>query len=103
MRNSLSKVLRSLRKESQEVCLFGNGDLRGSGRSGGAYVCDEIGDREIGFMADGRDDRYGGFEDGFCDDLFIEGPKIFNAASSTADDQYIGEAVFVEIGDRLSD
>src|SRR5438034_5323019 len=53
-----------------------------SARSGRPQIGHKIADRKINFMANRRDDRQGGMEDGAGDDLFIESPQIFQAAAA---------------------
>src|SRR5437667_8485385 len=56
--------------------------FRGGAGSGGANVRDEVGDGEIGFVADAGDDGNFRIEDGAGDDLFVEGPEILDGAAA---------------------
>ena len=57
-------------------------EFGGRGRGGGANVGDEIGDGEIGFVADARDYWNHGLRDGARDRFFVESPEIFERASA---------------------
>src|SRR6266481_1998246 len=71
-------------------------ELGGGGRRGGAHVGDEIGDGEIGFVADSGDYRNFGGEDGAGDFFFVEGPEIFEGAAATREDQYVHHLAAIE-------
>src|SRR6267154_2264341 len=71
-------------------------DLGGSGRSGGANVGDEIGDGEIGFVADAGNYRNFGGEDGARHLFFVEGPQIFERAAAAREDQHIDHSLAIE-------
>ena len=58
---------------------------RGGRGSGGAEVGYEIGNGDVGFVADGGDDRDGRGGDGAGDGFFVEGPKIFERAAAAGD------------------
>src|SRR6266481_8163635 len=54
----------------------------GSARGRRAQICDKIANGEIDFVTDSRDDWHGGMEYRASDDLFIELPQIFDAATT---------------------
>ncbi len=70
--------------------------LGGGGGRGGAHVGDEIGDGEIGFVADAGD--YGNFrsEDGAREFFFVEGPEIFEGAAAAGEDEHIDHSAAIE-------
>src|SRR6266566_1795311 len=57
----------------------------GSARGRRAQICDKVANGKIDFVTDSRDDWHGGVEYRASDDLFIELPQIFNAATATRD------------------
>ena len=57
----------------------------GSTRGRRAQICDKIANGKIDFVTDRRDDWHGGMEYRARDDLFIELPQIFNAATAARD------------------
>src|SRR5882762_3395896 len=73
-----------------------NDELGGGGRRGSANVGDEIGDGEIGFVADAGD--HGNFrsEDGARDDFFVEGPQILHGAAAAREDEHVHDSSGVE-------
>src|SRR5690349_22218380 len=66
-------------------------ELGGGGRRGGANVGDEIGDGEIGFVADAGDDRNLRLGDGAGDDFFIESPQIFERTAAANEHEHVHE------------
>src|SRR6266513_1316307 len=54
----------------------------GSARRRRAQICDKVANGKIDFVTDSRDDWHGGVEYRARDDLFIELPQIFNAATA---------------------
>ena len=54
---------------------------------GGSSVSGKIGDGEVGFMANAGDDRNPARTDRPSNGLGVEGPEVFQAASSSAEDQ----------------
>ncbi len=80
-----------LRGDDIEQAVFGADDELGGGRGRGrAEIGDEIGDGEIGFVADGGDDRHFGCANGAGDGLFVEGPQIFERAAAASEDDDVG-------------
>src|SRR5438067_10572652 len=66
-----------------EQLLPGADDHLGGGRGrGGAQVGDEIGDADIGFVPDSRDNGDRGIGDGVSDGFFVEGPQVFERTSA---------------------
>src|SRR5512132_3288882 len=57
----------------------------GSARGRRAQSCDKVANGKIDFVTDSRDDWHGGMEYRARDDLFIELPQIFNAATAARD------------------
>ena len=77
---------------------FGGG--RGRRR---AQVGDEIGDGEIGFVADAGDDGNYGFGNRAGHRLFVESPQIFERASAAGQNQHVDSFDAVEIPQGLHD
>src|SRR5512132_2010879 len=50
-----------------------------------AQICDKVADGKIDFVTDSRDDWHGGMEYRARNDLFVELPQIFNAATAARD------------------
>src|SRR5579859_3967813 len=71
----------------------------GAGRRS-ANVGDEIGDSEISFVADAGDDGNFRIEDGAGDDLFVEGPQIFDGAAAARDDENVDKFSLIEKSQR---
>src|SRR5260370_23018772 len=71
-------------------------ELGGGGGRGSAHVGDEIGDGEIGFVADTGDYGYFRSEDGGGDFFFIESPEIFERATAAGEDQNVDHAPAIE-------
>src|SRR5258708_31047488 len=74
---------------------FGGGRRRGRAQVGG-----KVGDRKIGFMADGRDHRNRRVADRAGNSLFIESPKVFDRAAAAPYDHYIDPVVVTPILQR---
>src|SRR5882672_1336349 len=72
----------------------------GGAGSRSANVRDEVGDGEIGFVADARDDRNFRIEDGPRDDFFVEGPEIFDGAAAARKDQDVDKFSLIEKSQR---
>ena len=77
--------------------------LGSSGGRGGAQVGDEVGNGEVGLVADGRDDGELGSGDGFGEEFGIEGGKVFERAAAAGDDDEVGVASAIEIGNAGGD
>ncbi len=75
--------------------------LGGGGRRGGAHVGGEIGDGEIGLVADAGDDGNGAGGNGARDGFFVESPEVFERAAAAREDENVGKLLAVEIFDGL--
>ncbi len=75
-----------------ELVLGFGDELGGGGRSGGAEVGGEVGDGEVGFVADGGDDGETGGDDGAGDALGVEGGEVFKRAAAAGQDDEVDEA-----------
>src|SRR5438045_4713989 len=75
----------------------------GGGRRGSAHVGDEIGDGEVGLVADSGD--YGNLriENGAGDDFFVEGPQVFEGATAAGENQHVHELFCIEELHRFDD
>src|SRR5690348_926982 len=71
-------------------------DFRGGGRRGSANVGDEIGDGEIGFVANAGDNGDARIENCAGDDFFVERPKIFERTSAARKNEHVREILLVE-------
>ena len=69
-----------------ELVLGRDDDLGGRRRRRRAHVGDEVGNRDVGFVADGRDDRHRRARDGARHDLLVEGPQILDRSAAAPDD-----------------
>ena len=70
--------------------VLGLGDeLGGGGGRGGAEVGGEVGDGEVGLVADGGDDGELGGDDGAGDAFGVEGGEIFKRASAPGEDDEV--------------
>ena len=56
-----------------------------------------VGDADIGFVSDGRDDGDVAGEDGSGDRLFVVGPEVFGRAAAAGDDNHVGFVVGQEV------
>ncbi|OQV66283.1 hypothetical protein AK51_10420 [Serratia nematodiphila DZ0503SBS1] len=54
-----------------------------------AQVGNEVGDGDVGFMADGADDRNAAGEDRPRHAFVVEAPQIFQRTAAAADDQHV--------------
>jgi hypothetical protein len=71
--------------------MLGSGDeLGGGGWGGGAEVGDEVGDGEVGLVADGGDDGELAGGDGAGEGLVVEGGEVFERAPATGDEDEVG-------------
>src|SRR6266850_1905262 len=78
-------------------------ELGSGGRRRGAQVGNEIGNGEIGFVADAGDHGNFGSEDGARDDFFVEGPQIFHRAAAAGEDEHVHNFSQIEEFQRLDD
>ena len=85
--------------------MLGGGDELGGGRwGGGAEVGDEVGDGEVGLVADGGDDGQMRGGDGAGEGLVVEGGEVFDGASAAGDEDEVGAfEVLVEPADAGND
>ena len=80
--------------------VLGLGDELGGGRgSGSAKVGGEVGDGEVGFVADGGDDGEWRGGDGSGNALGIEGGQIFQRSTAAGEDNDVDEVGGRERGD----
>src|SRR6266550_1421123 len=75
-------------------------DIRDNQFGGGArgrrtQICDKVADSKIDFVTDSRDDWHGGMEYCARDDLFIELPQIFDAATAARDHDEIDRGKYL--------
>ena len=67
--------------------ILGRDDELGSRRrSRRAEVGDEVGNGDVGLVADAGDDRHGNARDGACDHLLVERPEIFDRSAAARED-----------------
>ena len=79
--------------------VLGLGDELGGGRGRGrAEVGDEVGDGEVGFVADGGDHGNLGGGDGAGDALGVEGGQVFKRAAAAGDDDDVDQSLAVGAG-----
>ena len=72
--------------------VLGLGDeLGGGGGGGGAEVGDEVGDGEVGFVADGGDDGEARGDDGAGHGFAVEGGQVFERAAAAGEDDEVDE------------
>ena len=64
-------------------------NLRRRAGRGGAQVRHEIADGEINFVADRRNHRQGGMENGAGHGFLVEGPKVFQAAAAAREEDQV--------------
>ena len=73
-----------------DAVLGGGDELGGGGGGGGAEVGDEVGDGEVGLVADGGDDGEVGGGDGAGEGLVVEAGEVFDGAAAAGDDDQVG-------------
>ncbi len=76
-----------------EFAGVGHGEFGGGAGSWGALVGGEVGDGEIDFVADGGDDWDRARGDGAGDGFLVEAPKVFERATTAADDEEVARGV----------
>lgn len=74
---------------TQDVQVVSHRQLDGSSRRRRAKISHQIGDRRIGFVSDAGDDRSPKRKHCERDLLVVEGPKIFDGASPSGQDDHI--------------
>ena len=72
-----------------DAVLGGGDELGGGGGRGGAEVGDEVGDGEVGLVADGGDDGELGGGDGAGEGLVVEAGEVFEGASAAGDEDEV--------------
>ena len=85
--------------------VLGGGDELGGGRwGGGAEVGDEVGNGEVGLVADGGDDGEGGGGDDAGEALVVEAGEILKGATTAGDDDEIdATGMLIEPADGAGD
>jgi len=84
--------------------LGGGDDLGGGGGSGGAEVGDEVGDGEVGLVADGGDDGKLGDGDGAGEGFVVEAGEVFGGAAAAGQDDELDPAgIAIEPADASGD
>jgi hypothetical protein len=92
-------ALTKLHHPGDQLAMLGHGPFGGLGRRGRAGIGDEIDQRPVGFMADGRDNGDRALGAGADDDLLVEAPEVFQAAAAARHDQHVrtsDEAAFAQ-------
>ena len=80
--------------------VLGLGDeLGGSGGRGGAEVGGEVGDGEVGFVADGGDNGKFAGDDGAGNTLGVEGGEVFEGAAAAGEDDEVDKSGSIEFGE----
>ena len=87
---------------AHSVCLRNN-ELGGRGRRGSPEISHEVGDREVGLVADGRHHRHGGYSNGPGDSLLVKGPKILQGAAAATHDNDVRPCPLAEVPDSVDD
>ncbi len=82
---------------------FGDRDLAGRGRGGGAHVGDQVRQRHVDLVADGADHRHRAAGDCANHRLFIESRQIFVRPAATPDDEELDPGQPAEPANRLGD
>ncbi len=72
-----------------DAVLRGGDELGGGGGGGGAEVGDEVGDGEVGLVADGGDDGELRGGDGAGEGLVVEAGEVFEGASAAGDEDEV--------------
>src|SRR6185437_5691508 len=78
-------------------------DFRRGGRSGRAQIGHKIRDGEIGFVSYAGDYRHSRSGNRASDNLFVEGPKVFERAAAAGDDHDVGKFGAIEIAKAAND
>ena len=84
---SAQPVLQAIHFPEQFTTFRGGQFRSGSGRRR-AQVGGEIGDGEIGLVANAANDRFGTAGNCSGHTFFVEGPKVFDAAAAPAENQF---------------
>ena len=78
----------------------GDDELGGVGRRGGAHVGDQVEQRLVGLVADGRHDGGPALRDGADQALVGEGQQVLDGPAAPGDDDHVDALVAVEAVDR---
>ena len=101
---SLTMQLRMQRQQMvQQTLTRRGGEFGSSGRRWSTLIGREIGNGEIGFVTDTADDRQGAGTDRPGQGLIVEGPQVFETATTTAQDQQITFTMLVGRTDGAGD
>jgi hypothetical protein len=88
---------------SEQRALLGSRQFGGSGGRRRALIGGEVGNREVGLMADAADHRQRTGADRTRHDLVVEGPQVFDAAAAATDDQQFAVASLAGNANGLGD
>jgi hypothetical protein len=83
---------------AQQLLLIAADDLRGGRRGRRAQVGNKISDRDVGFMADGADDRDLAGEDSPRHPLIVKTPQILQRTAAASDNQHV--TLLARVGQR---
>ena len=83
------RSVQSAASEAIQSARGGGGQFGGSGRRGGAHVGAEVGDGEVGLVADAGDDRHAAADDRARHHFFVEAPQVFDRAAAAAHQQHV--------------
>ena len=86
------KAMRLVGKVLGDFVLSFSDEFGGGGGRGGTEVGGEVGNGEVGFVADGGDDGELAGDDGAGDALGVEGGEVFKRATAAGEDDEIDEA-----------
>ena len=86
-----------------DIVQGGGDELGGHGGRWSAEVGDEVCNSEIGFVANGGNDGKLGFENGFGEELGVEGGEVFERTTAAGNDDDVDGAGAVEVGDAGGD
>src|SRR6185437_5062530 len=78
-------------------------DFRRGGRSGRAQIGHKIRDGEIGFVSYAGDYRHSRSGNRASDNLFVEGPKVFERAAAAGENHHVGGFRAIEIAQARDD
>ena len=87
----------------EEFVLAPDDELRGGRRRRRAQVGDEVGDGEIGFVADAGDHRHRRCDDRARQDLLVERPQILERAAAARHDDHVDGFDARDLANRVRD
>ena len=87
----------------RDIVQGGSDQLGGGGRGGGTQVGNEVGDGEVGLVADGGNDWEGRGGDGIGEEFAVERCKVFERSAATGNDDEVDFACAVEVRDSRRD